>query len=303
MKRLSALAALLLLAIVPAIVFAQNSLLLPSVEIDLWPEYDDPGVLVIYRITLPGDASLPAQFNLRIPATAGDANAVAARQTDGSLMNLSYQKKIVGEWIELAITATTPEIQVEYYDPGLEKDAQRRNYTFEWPGDHAVQALTVQVQQPADASQMQISPDDFGPGTTLGDGLVYYTENIGPVPAGPPFKIQISYAKASDETTVKQLDPTVSPTTQPAPSSATTYLPWALGLAGLGLIVGGVVWYLRTREADGESKAKRRSRHRSSTRKETAIADAEGYIYCSQCGTRAATGDRFCRACGSELKR
>jgi hypothetical protein len=301
-KRLCALASLLLIAILPTVVFAQASFTLPAVEIDLWPEYDDPGVLVIYHITLPGDVSLPAQFNLRIPAEAGAPNAVAARQPDGSLINASYQQKTSGAWNNLAITATTPELQVEYYDPNLKKDAQRRNYAFEWPGDYAVQALTVQVQQPAGASQVQISPDDFGSGTTQGDGLVYYTENIGPVPSGEPFKIQVSYDKASDDPTVKQLNPTLSPSSQPTSPTATTYLPWILGFMGLALIVGGVIWYLRSSNNSANTKARKRSRHRSAAKKEAAIADSEGYIYCAQCGKRAATGDYFCRTCGAELR-
>jgi hypothetical protein len=301
-KRLHLLGLFLLIAILPTVAFAQTTITLPEVEVDLWPEYDDPGVLVIYRITLPSTASLPAQFILRIPAAAGGPNAVAARQPDGSLVNLNYQQTTNGVWNELAITATSPEVQVEYYDPNLQKDGQRRTFSYQWPADYAVDALTVQVQQPVDASQMQFSPDDFGPGATMGDGLVYYTENIGGVPVGSPVNIQIGYNKSSDLPTVKQTSPTLSPPSPANQSATSKLLPWALGLLGLGLIVGGIVWYLRSNNEPG-TKTRTRQRRRSTAKKDAAVADSEGFIYCPQCGTRAVGGDRFCRTCGAELRR
>jgi len=294
---------ILLLLLLPIIASAQGSLTLPEVEIDLWPEYDDPGMLVIYRLTLPSTTSLPAALNVRIPASAGKPNAVASRQPDGSLVNLNYQQKTNGQWSDLAITATSPEVQVEYYDPNLKKEGQQRTFIFEWPGDYAVEAFTVQVQQPFDASSIQISPDDFGAGQEAGDGLIYYTENIGPVPAGPPFKIQLKYNKPTDDLTIKHLDLQSTGATNPSSFTLATFMPWILGIAGVGLIVGGVVWYLGVGRNKTAAKKQNRARHNRTTQKSGVVPTGEAYVYCSQCGKRAASGDRFCRTCGAVLFR
>ena len=50
---------------------AQNDITFAGLEIDLWPEYDRPDMLVIYRITLDNSVKLPAQLTLRIPAAVG----------------------------------------------------------------------------------------------------------------------------------------------------------------------------------------------------------------------------------------
>jgi hypothetical protein len=302
-KKIGGWGLIILLLFLPSLAFAQGPLTFPEVEIDLWPEYDDPGMLVIYRLTLPGTTSLPATLNLRIPAAAGKPNAVAARQPDGSLVNLNYQQKTNGRWSDLAITATSPEVQVEYYDPSLKKEGQRRSFTFEWPGEHAVEAFTVQVQQPFDASPVQFSPDDFGSGQLAGDGLVYYTENIGPVPAGPPFKIQLSYDKPTDDLTIKHLNLQSSGAPDTSASQVKTYLPWILGFLGVGLIIGGVVWFVAARQGKSASKSENRARHKRASQKSGGVPTAEEYVYCPQCGKRAASGDRFCRTCGSELRR
>jgi hypothetical protein len=302
-KKVGAWGLIFLLLWIPSLAFAQAPLTLPAVEVDLWPEYDDPGMLVIYRVTLPSTTSLPATINLRIPAAAGKPNAVASKQPDGSLVNLNYQQKTNGQWNVLAITATSPEVQVEYYDPSLKKEDKHRTFTFEWPGDYAVDALTLQVQRPFDASPVQFSPDDFGVGQPAGDGLTYYNENIGPVPAGPPFKIQLSYDKPTDDLTIKHLDLQSSGAAKTNASSFETFLPWILGVLGVGLIVGGLVWYFSVGRGKTVSKNENRARHKRTAQKAGVVPTAEEYVYCSRCGKRAASGDRFCRTCGAELRR
>ena len=303
LKRFLALAALILCLILPEVALAQAPVTLPAVEIDLWPEYDDPGVLVIYRITLPSSISLPAEFKLRIPAAAGSPNAVAAKQPDNSLVNLSYQQQMNGAWNELTITATSPELQLEYYDPSLEKDGQKRTYSFEWPGDYAVQAFKMQVQQPFDATQMKISPDDFGTGQSMGDGMTYYAGDIGPIPSGPPFKILVNYNKASDNPSIRLIKGT-SPVlpTRTNSNVLAVYLPWILGILGLGLIVGGTIWFILVRREPAQQRVHNRSTRKKAPINGSVAPNAEGYIYCPQCGKRASPGDRFCRTCGSALR-
>ena len=143
---------------------------LASVEVDIWPEYDQPAALVIYRITLPAEVVLPVELVLRIPAAAGEPHAVAARQVDG-LNNIPYERQASGAWATISLSVPQPQtqyIQIEYYDPALVKDGAQRTFTYQWPGDYAVQAMLIQVQEPLEATDMRIAPSlgsgGVGPG-------------------------------------------------------------------------------------------------------------------------------------------
>ena len=298
---------IMLICFLPVAVKAQEELTFSAVEVDLWPEYDRPGVLVIYRITLSSQTSIPTEVTLRIPANAGQPNAVASRSPDGALFNLIYEQESAGEWIELSFQATSPELQIEYYDTSLEKDDAARHFEYTWPGDYAVEAFQIQVQQPRTASQMVISPS-LGSGGMGGDGMVYFLSEIGPLAEGQSFQISLDYQKADDQLSVASAPIQAS---GPLDDSATgrwtlnSVLPYILGVFGLVLIGGGVYWYWQSGQ-EQETPKRRRGVRRSSSRSggQVAVSSTEGgHIYCHQCGKRAASGDRFCRACGTQLRR
>ncbi|MEJ2707025.1 MAG: zinc ribbon domain-containing protein [Anaerolineales bacterium] len=290
---------LLLVCLAPRNVQAQGDLRLPSVEVDLWPEYDRPTVLVIYRLTLPASVSLPQELHIRIP-TSAEINAVAVLQADG-LFSIPYDRQVTGDYKEISFQATLPDVQIEYYDPGLVKEGSSRHFEYTWPGDYAVDSMEVQVQQPVDASDMRISPD-LGSGVTAGD-LTYYTAEVGSLEAGQTFSITFDYSKPNDTLSNSNLQIEASGpiSDSSASGSLTTILPWVLGILGVVLIAGGGIWYWRSGREPAQPK--RRTRRKTSAGPEAAPPVQEGgYIYCHQCGKRAAPGDRFCRTCGTQLR-
>jgi hypothetical protein len=293
---------LLLVMLVPLATNAQEVIDFSAVEVDLWPEYDRPEMLVIYRIALAPGVSLPAEVTVRIPAAAGLPNAVASGQPDGSLLNLIYDQQPAGEWSDLKFTAISSIIQIEYYDPDLVKDGTARHFEYRWAGDHPVAKMTVQVQQPGDATDMRISPN-LGSGVQGGDGLVYYTADVGSLDIGQTFAIVIDYLKATDALSTSELGVQSSApieTTMPSRVAWESVLPYLLGALGLVLIVGGGFWYWQTGKNKRSTKS-RPSRHKPVREGRAADTDSV-HIYCHQCGKRAQKGDRFCRICGSQLR-
>ncbi len=281
---------------------AQDNITLDRLEIAIWPEYDRPEVLVIYRVEISPEVALPADLAIRIPAAAGEPNAVASRQLDGALYNLAYERELYGDWAVIHFTATTPEAQLEYYDPRLDKDGPSRHFEFTWPGDYAVFSTQVQVQQPFDARVLEISPE-MGPGSTGSDNLTYFVADLGAQGRDEEFDLVMDYEKDSDALTVEFLS--VQPS---APVGETTpgrvrlldAWPWGLVLLGLLLVMGAGWWFLRS-----EPRAPKRRVRRRSASVTPAVEDGGtelAVVYCHQCGKRAAMGDRFCRACGTELR-
>lgn len=303
MLRKLILAGLLLAALCfPGAARSQAAVSIAYLEVDLWPEYDRPSVLVIYRVTLSPNTTLPAQLALRIPAAAGEPFAVAVRQPDGQLVNLDYELQSDGVWSSVQVVANLPELQIEYYDPSLVKSASQRSFTFQWQSDYPVEQMVVEFQQPVEASGAAIQPGPVS-STVGGDGLTYFTKEVGALEAGQSISLDVQYQKDTDTLSIAQLpvQPSAPLTTEPDwQNTMLGALPWVLGILGVGLIAGGVFWYWKSGQAtQAEKPRRRRSRSMTTGRQDEGAARA---VYCHQCGKRAGESDRFCRSCGTKLR-
>jgi hypothetical protein len=282
---------------------AQSNTPLDSLVIQILPEFDRPDVLVIYRLTLATSVSLPAQISLRLPRAAGAPYNVAWEDVDGLLYNLTYTTEVRGDWLQINFTTPSANLQVEYYDPRLEREGQLRKFTFEWNGDFSVQNLVVSVQQPVNAEKMQAYPG-FDDGQRLSDGLIYFTNPVGKVDAGTTFKVNVRYEKADDSLTVGMLP--VQPAqpldeTTPGRTSASGLLPVFILVVGGVLLVVLVSWFFIRRDREASPSA-RRYRHKRSPAV-SVTEETSSVVYCHQCGRRAEVGDIFCRTCGVRLRR
>lgn len=281
---------------------AQQNITLSSLQIDLWPEYDHPSTLVVYRIALPPEVALPALLTFRIPAAAGEPNAVAVRDVTGAAFNVAYTREVQGEWAVITFQATLPSAQLEYYDPGLELEGANRHYVYHWPGDYAVKSALIIVQNPLGATDLQTIPR-LATKTQDPSGLIYFGQEIGAMEAGQTFDVTLDYAKETTDLTVDFLN--VQPSTPidadtPGRVNLTDLLPWGLGLAGVLLVAGGAYYWVAGRNRAVPRPAPRNRHRRADAAAETADAQENG-VFCHQCGKRTGSGDRFCRSCGTKL--
>lgn len=281
---------------------AQEPLTLSTLNVSLWPEYDQPSLLVIYMAQVDPGVSLPTEVAFRIPVQAGEPNAVAVGPDSESVADVAYELQPAGEWLLVSFIATTPAIRLEYYDPRLIKDGSQRTLSYTWPGDYAVNSLAVGIQHPIGASAITVSPEAE---RQVQDelGFVYDVVEAGTVTAGTTFTVTASYQKETDELSAQAL-----PIQPSAPVTAPTSprlnlgqaLPWILGLLGVALIAGGGIWYWQSGKQSSTEKSRR---HRRATSSKVSGEAAVGQgVYCHNCGKRAAVGDRFCRTCGSKLR-
>jgi hypothetical protein len=286
--------------IFPPFASAQNELTIASLEVDLWPEYDQPKVLVINYIELSPDIPLPATIELRVPAAAQAPHVVAVGPTLDQVTDqgIQYTTEKMGRWLIISVTATGPAIHLEYYDPGLKKDGNQRSYTYEWSGNYDVETFVVSVQQPFDATNLQTTPPLADDGVYR-NNLQYYRSQLQPPAAGASFLLKLSYEKPSDTLSVSrlQVEPVDVNEDTPGRISLNNYRPYLLGAVFLILAGGGFIYYW---QSGGSRKVKPRRRRRSAPEE-----DEEEHptgMYCAQCGARAKVGDRFCRVCGARLR-
>jgi len=312
----------------PALAQVQGNARLATLDIAVWPEYDQPAVLVIYYGQIAVDVPLPANVFIRIPASVveGKPHAVAGNDPAQGLINLPYTVTEQNEWLLLSFTTAYSTFQVEFYD-ALDTTRPERNYTLIWSGDMAVDVVAMQVQEPFNASDFHVTPL-VEEGQRKDDGLVYYPAKLGSLQAGQTVAIELSYNKADSRTSVEALSLTVAaPVPQPAPTPSGSFpLPaWmVVGIVvGAGLIVAGVIWYLYSgrQEAPTEyvaSSARRkrgrrnvrqhavprseRGEHKPWQQEEEYEEEAAFAVFCTQCGQPLRTADVFCSQCGARRR-
>ncbi len=289
-----------LIVLIPSIQ-AQESPSIDTLVIDLWPEYDKPSMLVIYKAELSPEVSLPAEITFRMPVQAGTPAVVAVGPDANTVADVVYDTQVMGDWLEVSFIATTPAIQFEYYDPRLLKEEAQRSFDFTWPGDYAVNSLVLQVQHPLGGTDVTVTPTM---GRVIQDtvGFVYNIIEVGELEQASVFNIGLNYLKESDALSIEGFQIQPSATITPGTSSLLNlnqWWVWLLIALGLILVGGGGFWYWRMERQ--EPAAKRRRRQKTSVQ-EAAGVSSENVIYCRQCGKRADAGDRFCRSCGTKLR-
>jgi hypothetical protein len=290
-------ALLLTLLVIPLPAQAQEQISFEQVSVQLWPEYDTPDMLVILNLQLLASASLPTQVNVRIPGSVEKPFVVAVGQTAQTVtdqgVEFSYEKN--GDWLEVTVTATGPAIRIEYYDPGLVRTGDQRSYDYTWAGEYAVGIFSVSIQVPVDTTEIQTDPAmrKVVPAGTTQTYLDWETSNL---QAGRTLPVKITYTKISDRLSFGNLPLETEPIDENTQGrvSLSNYLPYILGGLGVLLILGGGIYFWQT----SQGKPKPRKRHRSHEQD-----DGGENVYCHQCGKRAQAGDRFCRTCGTRLRR
>ncbi|HZU87340.1 MAG TPA: hypothetical protein VFF78_07640, partial [Anaerolineaceae bacterium] len=240
--------ALLITGVLP--VQAQERITFERLQIDLWPEYDQTNILVIYHITLAAETKLPANVSLRIPARAVAPYNVAFQDVDGMLLNLEYTTQVDGDWLTINLVALSSVLQVEYYDPNLVIVGDQRSFEYTWPADVRVRNLSVNLQQPRSATQMTSSMTNAVQQVGA-DGLQYFLSNFGLIDSGQPLTVTLSYQKTDNSLSISaapvapiQATGSSSTNSSPAAAANSSNTPVLVAVVmGILILAGGLFWY------------------------------------------------------------
>ncbi len=196
---------------------AQSEPQIPRASLKLWPEYDDPGVLVIFAGDLADTTTLPQ--TVAFPVAAGTRN-IQATVNDATRGLLSQEWQMDGN--KVTYTLPQPGFHLEYYvDRPPSGNKREIVHTFEAP--YPIKSLEIAVQQPARATDFSVTPK---PSSTIvgADGLTYHIINLEDLAAGEKRDIAISYVKTDSGLTSPQLAVTsatpVAQTSEPAASQS-----------------------------------------------------------------------------------
>lgn len=291
---------------------AQDAPVINTAELKLWPEYDDPGLLVIFSGQFAEGTTFPVKVTFPVPTGARNIQATYL-DTSGSLINRPFDVKDGDLTYELPSSA----FHVEYYVDRAPSGEQRViPYHFEVP--YAIKTLNISVQQPARSSGFTLTPasENTQQGT---DGLTYHVLNRSDLAAGEELALEIKYSKGDTGLSAPQL--AVAPTSAAPPQAAaasaaattgsTNWLPWLLIGLGLVLLAGVLVYWFLTQRGAAPATAAAAGTTRSGPAPAKPAAAAivrppartqatgDAVAFCTNCGHALRPEDRFCSQCGA----
>ena len=304
-------AALLTAAWTPSIAGAARSLRYSQMRLSIWPEYDDPRVLVILEPVLARSVKLPTKVSFLVPRGASVSMACEITAQGG---HACRPKEITrrGQYDQVSYTVLSRRtLYFEYYyDPGFAGPA--KEFAFKFVPSAPIDSLGVEIQQPLRSTGFQTTPP---PSATASDqqGFTYFQYAIGSAPAGKPVPFAVSYTKPDVNPSVRKQATSPASARSASTVGETGSLPSVLGLLGvagrLGTIAYGVLAMGRARTQEGTSASSQRSGTDAAVRASpaTPVEDAAGSahggprseILCSECGSELRDRDRFCPTCGA----
>lgn len=282
---------------------AQSPTALNTLTVKLWPEFDDPRLLVIF------DGELVQQnqpFTVPIPADAF-INAVASAGSDGHLINSVWESSTnaQGDTI-ITVTPDGPLFRIEYYIP-LAVQGDQRVIDFQLPANYFVtEQASIEILLPPDSTEINLEPSEDTNQETSGGGVLL-GRDLGALTADQAITQKVTYRNPTGALTMPETpkEPVVSaPTATPAPIASQTEGPdWlllGLGLAAIILIALGAYGLWRTRGTEPEPiPPSPRKKDRTPTKAGSAIPVGKDR-FCRNCGAPFDPGDRYCRHCGAK---
>jgi len=285
---LSAMIALWLILVIPAVsAYAQTPEHLAFLKISIWPEFDQPSVLVMYDGVLADTSNLPRAISVLIPADA-QLFVTTWYYPDGTLApeQPAQQTKQDDGYTRVTFVVAQPKFRVEYYHDALH-GAPDKSFDFAYKALGAVDAVTVEIQQPLRATDFSVTPAATST-RTANDGFQYWVQNHPRLAAGQILTAQVKYIKTDPHPSV--LIPAITSSVQaPASGEASNWqLIFIVIVLGMAILVGLIVWQQRLRARPVPARPNRRRRD----------ASARTEALCPRCGHALALDANFCSRCG-----
>lgn len=318
MKRLLLIAAVCV-AFLAGPARAQDAPTLSSLEIAVWPEFDRPEVLVIYRGLLSADTPLPASVEIRIPARVGQPTAVAYVDEAGQRLNQQYTTRLEDDWLVVSFELVAQGFQLEYYDLLPVDSTGQREYTYAYEADYDIASLSVEFQVPPTAASFVVDPqaDSVSQET---DGLTYHHVMIESLARGQSREWKFTYQKSNTDLTVSAFvepEATLQATAPAADGTdSSTVLIFVIAFVALLAVGAGAFWLGRRTHPlpRTASPATKQHKRRGSGRGAQARPSPSPQplpspppssietLFCYQCGAKLRHDSEFCHKCGAAVR-
>ncbi len=254
-----------------------------NVQLWIYPEYDDPRLLVMLEGQIVG-AEPPAVVRFLVPSEAEmySAGSMDAQgQYSGGPPN--REPSSISGWDVINYEVTTNTFRVEYYDPIIIGQSDKSiYYEFRWL--YPASRLEVIIQEPRRSSDFNVLP--VGNSIVDDQGFNSHVYSFSDLGDAPPLRFEISYHKSDTR-------PSLSINEK---ESSDSFL-----MVVIVVILGAAaaVSFFWIRKSRPKTRAARRqlARNRPERRQQNNQARTR---FCSQCGQPIEVSDKFCTHCGAK---
>lgn len=307
----------------PALAAAPEPASLSNVQLWVYPEYDDPRLLVMLEGQIAGTKA-PATVRFLVPSGAQMFSA-GWKDAQGKYAGGPPNRKPsdVPGWDEISYEARSSTFRVEYYDSSIIGQTNK-TITYEFRSLYPISDLRVYVQEPLTSNDFSVSPPAQSRSTE--EGMVLHQYNFRSLDLTKPLSFAIGYTKSDPNPSIQ--NPSLnSSTDSSAPSSSSRPLV-VVGIvfAALAAVLVGYALLSKSRSrpmtrqqlryaAARASNSSNRGQpapiranpapsnqgksSRGANQTAPAIAPAR---FCSQCGTERDGPGSFCTECGARIK-
>lgn len=281
-------------------------------SVSIWPEYDDPRVLVILRGELSPETQVPTRLRLPVPKGAELLGAGMISLQD-ELLNHPYERLEGDTSDTLELTLPVHRFFAEWYhDPfGQRKPARQFTYALTLP--YAVAQLDVDILQPDAATEFHIAPEPMREDVDTRGGK-HHLFSYSDLEPEATQTFEVAYVKTTDAPSIPKSEALAAgaqpgnPQASELSRSTKTWVTFAM-LAGFAVIFAGGALVFRNNQpilsstapvmptvlapgpqvrADGETKPP-----------DTTVVRPN---FCSNCGRQLQVTDVFCPGCGRPLQ-
>lgn len=277
-----------------------DSLNINKMRISVWPEYDNPRILVIYSGEFAQSSPFPQQVRFLVPAGVEISQVCALRQPENEHLCQLYQTTNEGDYLAIDYSLPLPVFYLEFYYDAI-KGQPDKSFAYQFESKYGIDKLEIEIQQPLRSSSFQLSPSSSSI-TSGSDGFKYYHYNFDGVTPGQVISFKGNYSKADSKPSI---------TTNPKTGANSTL---SVVLAVIGVVALGTVgWMLlrrpRQRLAPRAAVSNTRALPRASqkpvarTNRPATANQSRKASFCSNCGLKLKDGDNFCAGCGTPARK
>ncbi len=277
---------------------------LTEANLSVWPEYDEPGVLVIVAGRLPADTPLPTTLRLLIP-TGATLNAAAFENEKGTLVHADVSRKAADTpgWDVASFEVSSVAFQFEYYHNTI-KGGPDKSISLDYQFLYPVDTLTVEAQQPLRATNFVTKPETKDI-VTGGGGFRFYRFSYSKIDAGKALPLEISYTKADNEPSITRQAP--EPLSPPEPETGTNWTTIGLIIAAVAVFAVFLLVVVRRRSAEATPAPMQRmpspaAAATAAQRRHGAATQPAQPSFCPNCGERLGANVNFCPRCGERIE-
>ena len=293
------------------------NLAMARLRLSIWPEYDDPRVLIMWRGEMAPHQAFPAHITLPLPKGAEIVGAGMISEQN-ELLRHPYEVLPGDTQDSLQLNLPVPRFFLEFYYNPLTASGAEKRFTYTMSTPYPIELLEVDIQQPLKATNFTLDPTPMER-LTDNQGFTYHQFAYRDIGKGQPQTFTISYTKTVPTPSVPKQQPAPQRPRNAHPLSGNLLVSLSI-LAGAIIVFAGWAWLLRGPQlqripitSSALQSTPTPSAFLALLQEDTQIQETTDATpaqlqtrvvnFCAHCGHKLLPDDCFCSGCGKPIKR